>query len=70
MNQKNSDNIKLNGITGSEGRCVSELFPSGEVEVNGKRYDAKSNLGKIHKGEKIRVLKSADFELIVEKVNQ
>lgn len=70
VNQKNSDNIKLNGITGSEGRCVSELFPSGEVEINGKRYDAKSNLGKIHKGEKIRVLKSADFELVVEKVNQ
>ena len=39
--------------------------PVGKVEVEGKSYDARSNFGKIEKGEKVKVLKKAGFELVV-----
>ena len=52
---------------GSYGITLTELYPVGKVEVAGKPYDARSNFGKIEKGEKITVLKKAGFELIVEK---
>ena len=50
---------------GKHGLTVSELFPSGEVEIDGKRFDARSTLGKIPKVEKIEVVKSTEFDLIV-----
>ena len=52
-------------LMGKHGVTVSELFPSGEVEIDGQRFDARSTLGKIPKGEKIEVVKSTEFDLIV-----
>jgi membrane-bound serine protease (ClpP class) len=52
-------------LLGKHGITVSELFPSGEVEIDGQRFDARSTLGKIPKGEKIEVVKSTEFDLIV-----
>ena len=52
-------------LMGKHGITVSELFPSGEVEIDGQRFDARSTLGKIPKGEKIEVVKSTEFDLIV-----
>ena len=52
---------------GCLGITLTELYPVGKVEVEGKSYDARSNFGKIEKGEKVKVLKKAGFELVVEK---
>ena len=52
---------------GCFGITLTELYPVGKVEVEGKSYDARSNFGKIEKGEKVKVLKKAGFELVVEK---
>jgi len=30
---------------GALGKSVSELYPIGQVEIDGRRYDARSNLG-------------------------
>jgi membrane-bound serine protease (ClpP class) len=53
---------------GSEGVAVSGLFPSGRVEVDGKRYEARSALGPIEHGRPIRVKAHNDFSVIVEEV--
>ena len=51
---------------GEEGKSVSELFPIGQVLINGVRYEARSNLGKIP-GTSIKVIRVDDYELIVNK---
>lgn len=53
---------------GAEGVAVTDLFPSGRVEIGGKRYEARSALGPIENGSTIRVKKSSDFGLVVEEV--
>jgi membrane-bound serine protease (ClpP class) len=51
---------------GSAGTAITDLFPSGRVEIGGRRYEARSALGSIDKGSPIRVKKTVDFSLIVE----
>ena len=53
---------------GSVGVAVSDLFPSGRVEIDGQRYNARSALGPIEHGASIRVEAHSDFSLIVEEV--
>ena len=52
---------------GEEGKSISELFPIGQVLINGVRYEARSNLGKIARGTSIKVIRVDDYELIVDK---
>ena len=54
---------------GSEGTAVSDLFPSGRVEIDGRRYEARSALGPIEHGSRVRVQAHNDFSLIVEEVD-
>ncbi len=51
---------------GSTGTAVTDLFPSGRVEIEGQRYDARASLGPIAHGCRIRVQRAADFGLVVE----
>ena len=69
LNSDNPVSGAMEATLGQEGQCVSELFPSGEVDIGGRRYDARSRLSKIEKGEKIRVVEISDFGLVVEKIN-
>ena len=55
---------------GSTGIAITDLFPSGRVEIDGRRYDARSTLGTIDIGAAIRVKKTADFSLMVEEVSE
>jgi membrane-bound serine protease (ClpP class) len=50
---------------GALGVAVTDLFPSGHVEIDGHRYDARSALGSIDRGSRIEVQRLADFSLIV-----
>ena len=54
--------------SGSRGLTVSELYPTGHVMIDDVRFEARSKLGKIHRGEKIRVVEKDGLELIVERV--
>jgi len=53
---------------GSRGVTASELYPTGHVIIDGERFEARSKLGQIHRGEKIRVVENNGLELIVERV--
>lgn len=57
------DNSSLIGATG---HAVTALFPSGEIEINGKRYDARLNIGTLPVGTPIKVVSVGEFELRVE----
>jgi membrane-bound serine protease (ClpP class) len=63
----NSEGIGAQVQNGCLGITLTELYPVGKVEIDAKSYDARSSFGKIEKGEKIKVLKKAGFELVVEK---
>lgn len=54
--------------TGSSGLAVTDLFPSGRVEIEGVRYDARSDLGVIDNGSVVHVVAVRDQTLIVEVV--
>ena len=51
---------------GMEGLAVTDLFPTGEIEIDGRRYEAKTEVGTIEKGARVRVLKSDVFGFHVE----
>jgi len=61
------DSIEKKANPGDLGKTVSELYPTGQVEIDGIRYEARTNLGKIEKGSSIEVIGSNDYGLIVEK---
>jgi membrane-bound serine protease (ClpP class) len=58
------------GLTGRRGVAVTGLFPSGEVEVDGRRYQAKVDLGFVEANSAVVVTGHTDFGLTVEKERQ
>ena len=52
---------------GRRGVAVTALFPSGEVEVEGRRYQAKLDLGFVEANTPVLVTGHTDFGLTVEK---
>jgi membrane-bound serine protease (ClpP class) len=53
---------------GSKGTAVTDLFPSGRIEIEGKRYEAQSSLGAIDHGSAVQVVAVRNYILIVEVV--
>lgn len=64
-----NDKHPASEIVDSIALCATELYPSGKVKVNGELFDARSNSGRIEKGERVRVIKQTAFELVVEKLS-
>lgn len=55
-------------LIGATGHAVTALFPSGQVEIQGKRYDAKLALGTIPPGTPVKVISAGEFDLLVEEI--
>jgi len=53
-------------LVGREGVAATSLFPSGQVEVDGRRYEARLEVGYVEAGTPIRVVRRTGFNLIVE----
>jgi len=53
-------------LVGREGVAATSLFPSGQVEIDGRRYEARLEVGFIEAGAPIRVVRRTGFNLIVE----
>jgi membrane-bound serine protease (ClpP class) len=53
---------------GVEGVVVTPLRPTGTVEVAGRRFEARTEIGELDAGTRIRVVRRADFVLIVERI--
>jgi membrane-bound serine protease (ClpP class) len=59
---------ELRSILGQHGVAVTMLRPSGQVDVGGRRYEAKVELGAVDAGDTVVVRGRTDFGLIVEKL--
>jgi len=55
---------------GSIGTAATDLFPTGRIEVEGQRYEARSALGQIQHGSAIKVVKRSGSNIIVEEVSE
>ena len=58
---------ELAGLIGKRGVAATALRPGGQVEIEGRRYEAKIHVGSVDPGTAIVVTASSDFALIVEK---
>jgi len=56
----------LDALVGAEGVAVTGLFPGGQVEINGRRYEAHVEVGAVPAGAPVRVVRLSDFRLVVE----
>jgi membrane-bound serine protease (ClpP class) len=59
---------KMSELVGARGLAVTALFPSGQVEVGGRRYEARVEVGSAAAGTPVVVTRVTDFGLIVEAV--
>ena len=53
-------------LVGSHGIATTALYPSGQVEVDGKRYEARLEVGTAERGSPVKVIREQEFALIVE----
>lgn len=53
-------------LVGREGVAVTGLRPSGQVEIDGRRYEARVEIGAIERGQPVVVRAYTDFGLVVE----
>jgi len=57
----------LAGLVGRHGVAVTDLRPGGQVEIDGRRYEAMVEVGAIDRGAAVRVRGYSDFALTVER---
>jgi membrane-bound serine protease (ClpP class) len=55
-------------LVGARGVVVTGLFPSGQIEIDGRRYEAKLEVGSAPVGTVVVVKRASDFNLVVETV--
>lgn len=55
-------------MIGKQGTAFTDLRPSGKVEIEDETYDAKSEVGFISRGEKVKVIDYRSGQLYVMKV--
>jgi len=53
---------------GARGQAVTDLHPGGQVEVDGKRFQARVMIGSIESGQSIEVVELRDFSIVVKAV--
>lgn len=53
-------------LVGREGVAATSLFPSGQVEIDGRRHEARLEVGSVVAGTPIRVVRRTSFGLVVE----
>jgi membrane-bound serine protease (ClpP class) len=58
----------LEAFVGVECEVVSDLRPVGQVKIDGKRYDARSEVGYVRVGSMVRVTRAEATEVIVRPV--
>jgi membrane-bound serine protease (ClpP class) len=67
--QTSADGVAHATLIGRTGVAVTALVPSGQVEVDGRRYEARVGVGTVDKGATIVVVRRSDFGLTVEKAD-
>lgn len=63
-----ADSAGMARFVGRRGTAATVLRPSGAVEVEGKRYDARSERGVVEKGNPVEVVRIEGSEMVVKLV--
>ena len=66
LNSNESMTPRGAALVGCKGVAATALFPSGQVEISGKRYEAKLDIGFADAGTQVKVTGVSEFGLIVE----
>ncbi len=66
LNSNDADAPSGTALVGSSGVATTALFPSGQVDISGKRYEAKLDIGFADAGTPVKVTGVSEFGLIVE----
>ena len=64
-----TDATGVGGLVGKRGIAATALMPSGQIEIDGRRYEARVDVGAIEAGAPVVVVRRSDFSLIVERAN-
>ena len=64
----NSASVGLGTPVGLEGVVASDLRPTGQILVDGRRLEARLEVGTAVLGDKVRIVGSSDFALVVERI--
>ena len=57
---------ELESLVGRDGVAATGLFPSGQIEIDGRRFEARVEVGFLKAGTPVRVVRRTDFNLVVE----
>ena len=57
---------EIAALVGRRGVAATGLRPGGQVEIDGKRYEARTEIGAIERGRPVVVRAYSDFGVIVE----
>jgi membrane-bound serine protease (ClpP class) len=57
---------ELESLVGRDGVAATGLFPSGQIEIDGRRFEARVEVGFLKAGTPVRVMRRTDFNLVVE----
>jgi membrane-bound serine protease (ClpP class) len=57
---------ELHELIGKEGTAATTLRPSGEVTIEGRRYDARAEFGLIEAGRAVKVLRAGGTDVVVD----
>jgi membrane-bound serine protease (ClpP class) len=66
LNTRVAESPPADSLIGQYGVAATALFPSGQVEISGKRYEAKLPMGFAEAGTRVKVTGVTEFGLIVE----
>jgi membrane-bound serine protease (ClpP class) len=53
---------------GAEGVAVTDLFPSGEIEIDGMLFEARTEMGSVSKGASVRIIRGDAFGYFIEEI--
>lgn len=66
LNSRAQDEAPVTNLIGLSGVAATSLFPSGQIEVSGRRYEARLGMGFAEAGTPVRITGVSEFGLIVE----
>jgi membrane-bound serine protease (ClpP class) len=64
-----NDTAGTGTLIGRRGVTVTALMPSGQIEIDGRRYEARVDVGMIEVSVPVVVVRRSDFNLIVERAD-
>jgi len=66
LTRRGADELKIDALIGQTGVAATPLFPSGQVDIGGRRYEARMAMGFAVVGAPVVVTGRSEFSLIVE----